>query len=108
MAGERSEQPTQRRREDARKRGQVPRSREVDSALTIVAAFFVMRMAGGAMWRSLSSLMTDSFAHLDDHPVTLDLTAVIGVGLIGQALLVLAPLMIGVLALALIGGVAQT
>lgn len=108
MAGERNQQPTQRRRDDARKRGQVPRSREVDSALVILAAFLVMRMAGGAMWRALSTLMTDSFAHLDEHPVTMDLTAVIGVELVGRAVLVLAPLMLGVLALSTLGGVAQT
>lgn len=108
MAGERNQQPTQRRREDARKRGQVPRSREVDSALVVLAAFLVIRLAGGAMWSGLSGLMTDSFAHLDEHPLTMDLTATLGVSLVGRALLVLAPLMIGVLALSTLGGIAQT
>src|SRR5947207_11268743 len=108
MAGERSEQPTPRRRQEARRRGQVPRSREVDSALTILAAFMVIRIAGGAMWEGLSSLMTDSFRVLDKRPVNMELSAAVGVSLIGRALLLLAPLMGGILGLSLLGGMAQT
>ena len=108
MAGERTEAPTQKRRDDARKRGQVPRSREVDSALVILAAFAVLRLGGGAMWSGLQSLMIESFGQLDTGPLTIDLTASMGLALIGDAVRILAPLMIGVLALSLLGGVAQT
>src|SRR3990167_3758648 len=101
MAGERTEAPTPRRREDARKRGQVPRSREVDSALVIMAAFAVMRLAGGAMWEGMSALMTDTFAHLGERPLTVEVAATAGSSLMGRALLVLAPLMGGVIAISL-------
>jgi len=41
MAGEKTEQPTPRRRLKAREQGQVPRSRELSSALAALAALFV-------------------------------------------------------------------
>lgn len=108
MAGERTEAPTQKRRDDARKRGQVPRSREVDSALAILAAFFVLRSGGGAMWDGMQSLMIESFQHLDESPLTIDLTASIGMDLLYRAVMILMPLMIAVIALTLVGGIAQT
>jgi flagellar biosynthetic protein FlhB len=42
MAGEKTEQPTPQRRLKAREQGQVPRSRELSSALATLAALFVM------------------------------------------------------------------
>jgi flagellar biosynthetic protein FlhB len=42
MAGEKTEQPTPRRRLKAREQGQVPRSRELSSALATLAALFVL------------------------------------------------------------------
>ncbi|MEX2446360.1 MAG: flagellar biosynthesis protein FlhB [Dehalococcoidia bacterium] len=108
MAGERTEEATPRRRQDARRRGQVPRSAEVDSALTILASLLVVWLAGGGMWDGMATLMRDAFVHLDTAPVTVDLTAAVGLELVGRALLVLAPLMIAVVALSLLGGMAQT
>lgn len=108
MAGERTESPTQKRMDDARKRGQVPRSREVDSALVILAAFVVMRVSGGAMWDGMRSLMVESFQQLDQAPLTIDVTATMGLELMGRAVLILAPLMISVIVLSLLGGMVQT
>ena len=108
MAGERTQAPTQKRREDARKRGQVPRSREVDSALVILASYAVLSVGGGAMWEGMRSLLIESFEQLDRQPLTIELTANMGLGLMGRAVLILAPLMISVLALSLVGGMAQT
>ena len=42
MAGEKTEQPTPRRRLKAREQGQVPRSRELSNALATLAALFVL------------------------------------------------------------------
>lgn len=108
MAGERTESPTPKRREDARKRGQVPHSREVDSAVVILAAFLVMRMAGPAMWDGMKSLMVESFEQLDRAPLTIDLTAELGMALLVRSMLLLAPLMLAIVAVSIIGGMAQT
>jgi flagellar biosynthetic protein FlhB len=108
MAGERTEQPTQRRLQDARKRGQVARSREVDSALILLATFGVFRFGGPYMWSSAESLFVDTLAHLNDDPVNTNLVGDLGVALVGRGLLLIAPLLATILGLALLGGFAQT
>ena len=47
MPGEKTEQPTPRRRLKAREQGQVPRSRELSNALATLAALFVMAWQTG-------------------------------------------------------------
>src|SRR5690606_23819928 len=84
------------------------RSREVDSAIVLLAAFGVLRFGGAAMWEGLEALLVDSFAMLDDDPLTMDLTAAVGVGLIGRAVLLLAPLVGAVAGLSLLAGMGQT
>jgi flagellar biosynthetic protein FlhB len=108
MAGEKTEQPTQRRLEDARKRGQVARSREVDSALILLAMFGVFRFGGGYMWSSAEKLLVDILSELDRDPINTELASVLGLELIVRALLLLAPLLGVILALAVLGGMAQT
>lgn len=55
MAGEdRTEQPTQRRKEEARRRGQVVRSQEVNSALILLSAFIFLKSCGS--WLGLHAL----------------------------------------------------
>ncbi|MEX2372269.1 MAG: flagellar type III secretion system protein FlhB, partial [Dehalococcoidia bacterium] len=48
------------------------------------------------------------WAHLDEGPLNIELTASLGLDLIGRSILLLLPLMLVVVALVLIGGVAQT
>lgn len=108
MAAEKTEQPTQKKRADARKRGQVGRSREVDSAIVLLAALATFRFGGAAMWRAFESLLRDSFATLDVTQPNADLASLVGVDLVGRAILILLPLFGAILALSLAGGVAQT
>ena len=108
MAGEKTEQPTQRRIDDARKRGQVARSREVDSALVMVTALAVFKFGGEAMWRSSEALFVDTYRQLDRDPLTTDLTALLGVELVTRVLLLLTPLVLSIVAIAVLGGIAQT
>ena len=107
MAGERTEAPTPHKRQEARRRGQVARSREVDSALVMVATFLVLKMGGGAIWGQMRSLLTDTYAHLND-PVNAELTAKLGYELMGRAVMILAPLMGTIVVIAVLGGMAQT
>ena len=108
MAHARTEEPTRRRMDDARKRGQVAHSREVDTALVLLAAFGAFRFGGGRLWSGLEALIRDSFAVLDSDPVNTELTAVMGPELILRALMLLLPLMLLVAAVSLVGGFLQT
>jgi flagellar biosynthesis protein FlhB len=108
MAHSKTEQPTKKRMGDARKRGQVAYSREVDTALVLLAAFVAFRFGGAALWRGLETLLREGFAVLDSDPVNTELAAVMGPELILRALVLVLPLMAMVLAISLIGGFAQT
>ena len=108
MAHSRTEEPTRKRIEDARRRGQVPHSREVDTALVLLASFAALRFGGGRAWSGLEALLRDSFAVLDPDPLNTELTAMVGTDLIWRATTILLPLIAAIAAVALIGGLAQT
>jgi flagellar biosynthetic protein FlhB len=57
---ERTEQPTPKRLEDARKRGQVPRSVELQTFLLLVASSASLAFTGGDMVASLKTALQDS------------------------------------------------
>ncbi|MCC6237085.1 MAG: flagellar biosynthesis protein FlhB [Dehalococcoidia bacterium] len=109
MTTDRTEAPTQHRLEDARRRGQVAHSREVDTAIVLGASLLVMHIAGAQTWRGMESLLRDSFAVLGrDELLTMELTADVGRELIWRGLAILLPLFLGVAALSILGGVLQT
>jgi flagellar biosynthesis protein FlhB len=108
MAGEKSEQPTRKRLDDARKRGQVVRSREVDSAVVLLAAYAVFRFGGPLFWDGMQSLIVDSFAQLERNPVDVELTAAVGRELVWRSIVLLLPLFAAIAGLSLIFGVLQT
>ncbi|CAM2009314.1 type III secretion system export apparatus subunit SctU [Acanthopleuribacter pedis] len=59
MSGEKTEQPTPKKLRDARKKGQVAKSKEVNSAVTLLAAFavlWIMRDFFGSRFRNLVSM----------------------------------------------------
>ncbi|HEY9051157.1 MAG TPA: flagellar biosynthesis protein FlhB [Gammaproteobacteria bacterium] len=58
---ERSEQPTPKRLDDARKKGQVPRSRELNTMVVMALSAVAMIMLGQAMIADLSELLKDHF-----------------------------------------------
>ena len=60
MADEKTEAPTPRRQEDARKKGQVAHSKEVDSAIVLLAVIGVFRFGGPYMWQQLEALTVDT------------------------------------------------
>jgi flagellar biosynthesis protein FlhB len=109
MSFDKSEAPSRKKLDDARKRGQVAHSREVDTAVVLLAAFFVLRMTGAQTWDGLESLMRDSFAVLDrDDIMTVQLTAEMGRALVGRAVAILLPLLLGVGTLAILAGLMQS
>lgn len=59
-AGDRTERATPKRREESRKRGQVARSREVNTGLGVLATFAMLSMAGGWVLTGLVQVMSRS------------------------------------------------
>lgn len=108
MAGEKTEAPTPRKQEDARKKGQVAHSKEVDSAVVLLAVLGVFRFGGEWMWLGLEELTVDTWAHLGRNPLSVELTNDVGFELLVRSVLLLTPLMGIVAVVAIVGGMAQT
>lgn len=70
-AGERTERATPKRRDEARKRGQVARSREVGTGLGLLTTFAMLSFMGGWLLTGLAQVMTRSLSTAGDHaPIT--------------------------------------
>jgi flagellar biosynthetic protein FlhB len=61
---DRTEQPTSKKRSDARKKGQVAQSREVPSALILATALGMFYLGGGAMYQRLTLLVQGSLTRI--------------------------------------------
>ncbi len=68
--GEKTEQPTQKKLEEALKHGQIARSPEVQTAFVLLAGLAALSFAGREMWQQLVGTMMLSLGHLHDTPVT--------------------------------------
>ncbi len=63
---EKSEEPTAKRQEDARKKGQIPRSKELTTVLLTLSAAVFLYMYGQVMMADLSGLMTKGLSFSRD------------------------------------------
>jgi flagellar biosynthetic protein FlhB len=105
-AQERTEEPTPKRREDARKKGQIPRSRELNTTAMLFFGAVAFVMTGGYMIGELGDLLRLGLdvdrAHTRDHWYVVEVTG----EALRQALLLLGPFLGIMLATALLAPLA--
>jgi flagellar biosynthetic protein FlhB len=70
--GEKTEQPTQRKLEDAIKKGQTPRSAEVQTVFVLFGGVAALTFCGRETWQLFVSTEVQTFSHLYNTPVTAD------------------------------------
>jgi flagellar biosynthesis protein FlhB len=70
MAGERTEKATPKRRSEARKKGQVARSQEVNSTAVLLAATGALAISGPAMAAGMSTLIAETMARVAQPDIT--------------------------------------
>jgi len=83
--GEKTEQPTPRRLEEALKKGQIARSAEMQTAAVLLAGLAALTFAGQEMWQTLVASTVVTLSHLHDTVLTSD--ALQGYGVAGALLL---------------------
>lgn len=71
-AGEKTEQPTHRRLEEAARRGQFARSAEVQTIFVLAAGMAALLFTGQETWHSLVSTFSGTLGHLHQFHVSLD------------------------------------
>ena len=100
FAGEKTEEPTAKRRNDARQKGQVARSQELSGAFVLLAGFFVMRALGSTILTEIEMYTVHIYANMNQ---TVDAETVMR--LIIDGMIVLAktafPVMIAILVMGL-------
>ncbi len=110
MAGDKTEAPTPRRRQDARKKGQVAKSMEINTALILLSSFWVLKAMGPGSAKMYEALMTRSFSSLGTLG-TVDFTlATVSSGSIGLSLAILriiAPLVAVIVVVGIVANVGQ-
>ena len=65
FAGERTEEPTAKKRADARKKGQVGRSQELNTAFVLLVGFFTLKLLWDSIYLSIASYTTYVFTNLN-------------------------------------------
>ncbi|MFT4518753.1 MAG: flagellar biosynthetic protein FlhB [Halioglobus sp.] len=89
---EKTEQPTEKRLKESRKKGQVPRSRELNTMLSLLSGGFGLVMFGSSMATDFSSLIEASLSFDREVAFNTDILAVRLVGLIVSSVTILMPL----------------
>jgi flagellar biosynthetic protein FlhB len=106
-AGEKSEAPTPRRRTEARDKGQIARSQELNAAVTLLGAMLLLKLWGDGVWQQLQQLAS---SYLGEIAPTVRVEEMVPLIFHAANVLVKAvlPFMIGVFVMALLVAYAQT
>jgi len=72
QTGDKTEQATPKRLEEAIAKGQFGRSREVQTVFVLMGGLIGFMFYGGEIWRILTGASVSMFGHLHDTPVTLN------------------------------------
>jgi len=107
FAQEKTEQATPRKKQEARRKGQVAKSSDLPGALIMLFSFLALYMFGGMFEDSLYSLFTVPLREYMLWDVTIDNIAAMFVQLAFQALVFIAPILIIALVLGIVGNYIQ-
>jgi flagellar biosynthetic protein FlhB len=105
---DRTEKPTPKKLQDARKKGQVAQSREIPSAMILMTALAVFYFGGQAMGGRLTDLMRLSFHNLNGGWIHNVASVSLMTGWVfEETLSILMPMMIALLVIGIVANVAQ-
>jgi len=104
---ERTEQATPKRREEARKKGQVPKSRELASVSVLLSALFTLYWGSGFFMARLDRMLVYYLENLHSFPVTLTNMSSMGLTGLIQMTVVLAPLFLVITVVAIVSNFLQ-
>lgn len=102
FAQEKTEQATPKKKQDARKKGQVAKSADINTALVLLVVFLFFWFANGSFHISLLALFTESFTQYFYLELTESSIQQVFIELSTQAAVITAPIML----VAMLGGVA--
>lgn len=93
FAGEKTERATPKKRQDARKKGQVAKSMELPAAMVLLMVLFVLYLYGSVMKERIENMFVVTFHDYMRMEVTFDNITMIFGNLMVEGLILLAPIM---------------
>ena len=100
FAGDKTEEPTSKKRADAKKKGQVGRSTELSTAFVLLIGFFIIKVMWAHIYGSIAAYTTYVFSHLN-QPVDTENILRIFIGIIELLAQTSLPIMIGIMLMGL-------
>lgn len=108
MAEDRTEKATPKRRQEARDRGQVPRSMELNTGAGLLGAFLLLSAFGASLFRGFSDLMTSSLSESGQTGrITPDAAWALGLSTGWTCLRLVAPFALGAVIIGVLASVVQ-
>lgn len=104
---EKTEDPTLKKRRQAREKGQVAQSREIPSVLVLIGALGVFSLGGSWMFSKLLDLVSNLFKGSASFNWTIENLTLLGWQLLGQAMQFMAPLVVLIMVLGVVANVGQ-
>lgn len=101
FAGEKTEKATPKKRQDSRKKGQVAKSQDVNTAIVLLAVFLVLLFAGEYLFNHLLNIFRHSYINFIGLDLTENNLRIIFLDMLQELVIVLAPIM----AVAMVAGV---
>jgi flagellar biosynthetic protein FlhB len=105
--GERTEQATGKRRTEARKKGQVARSREIPSVAVLLVALSVLYILSTHFMQQFSSIMVRSLQKMGSLTLSFDNAVAFQTEILWDVFQILAPLMLAVVVVAILSNYVQ-
>ena len=99
--GDKTEEPTSKRREDARKKGQVAKSQELNTAFVLLAGFLVIKILWEYMYFNVADYSAYIFSHLHENGTSVEDVMRIFLDVVQVMVTTAFPVMFGVLIFAL-------
>jgi flagellar biosynthesis protein FlhB len=104
---ERTEQGTPKRKEEAREKGQVARSREVSSVAGLAACLIYFYFNATGLLEKISAMMTSTFRSAGRVTISIDNVQALLIGLLFKVFVLLLPIFMVVFVIGIIANVAQ-
>ncbi|MGP4040283.1 flagellar biosynthesis protein FlhB [Gracilibacillus sp. D59] len=103
FAGEKTEKATPKKRQDARKKGQVAKSQDVNTAILLFFIFIILLVTGDLLKGTMTSMYSKSFTEYIHHDVTEEELFSMFTDILSQISIAIAPIML----IAIVAGLAS-
>jgi flagellar biosynthesis protein FlhB len=105
---EKTEKATPKKKDDARKKGQIAQSREIPSVMVLLSALSVFYFGGGWMFNQLADVMRGIFNHLIQENFSVERAQVLLEHILFQLLILLIPLLFVIVVAGVFSNLVQT